>query len=67
VTSGHMSPGGRLELVLRRGHTVAVTVRQVFCPFLAIGTLLVPSPLIVDAATGAWYEFSPNEIVVTFD
>jgi hypothetical protein len=100
-----------MELVLRRGDTVAVTVRhggeertvvltsrangtlvavtaapgvlaaaatlstcvynehnsELFCPLFALGTLLVASPLAVDAATGAWYEFSPNEIVVTFD
>lgn len=24
-------------------------------------------PLIIDAATGAWYELSPDQVVVTFD
>lgn len=37
------------------------------CPIGLVVTLASTTPLIVDAATGAWYELSPSEITAVFD
>jgi hypothetical protein len=99
-----------MDLVLRRGDTVVVTVRlgreqrdvvltsradgaliavgavpgvivgaatistcaqddflaDLLCPIGFLSTLVALAPLAIDAGTGAWYTYDPDEIVVSF-
>jgi hypothetical protein len=42
-------------------------VVQIFCAYLAAGTLIATAPVLIDGGTGAWNELSPAEIDVVFD
>jgi hypothetical protein len=46
---------------------VAPVVRDLGCTLGALLTIGATAPLLVDAGTGALYELSPGEVVVTFD